>query len=144
MTTDDIRFVWTWQCILGLSVASIIFFSAGTLAAFFAKPEAESIFRWLSLVVLINALTALSLNLLKKELNYKTLQLAQLSSYFLGYVCVGIPLAIAGYGNASLVASWLVQSSTNLLFYIYKCGTLSPSNSGLLMADKCLVTVRQL
>ncbi|MDQ3185491.1 MAG: lipopolysaccharide biosynthesis protein [Pseudomonadota bacterium] len=115
VSADDIRFVWTWQCLLGILISSAIFFSAGTLAGFFAKPEAEFIFRWLSLVVLINAVTAVSVNLLKKELNYKPLQLAQLFSYFLGFVCIGIPLAAAGYGGASLVVSWLVQSGANLV-----------------------------
>jgi lipopolysaccharide exporter len=112
---NDIRFVWTWQCILGLSIASTIYFSAGSITVFFSKPEAEFIFQWLSLVILINALTAISTNLLKKKLNYKALQIAQLSSYCLGFGCIGIPLAIAGYGGAALVGGWLVQSSSNLL-----------------------------
>lgn len=115
VSADDIRFVWTWQCFLGLLVSGTIFFSVDTLAAFFAKPEAEFIFRWLSLVVLINAITAVSINLLKKELNYKSIQIAQISSYILGYVCVGIPLAMAGYGGISLVASWLIQSGSNFV-----------------------------
>lgn len=120
VSEEDVRFVWTWQCFLGLLVSSAMFFSAGTLATFFAKPETEFIFRWLSLVVLINSVTAVSINLLKKELNYKSLQIAQLLSYVLGYVCVGIPLAVAGYGGASLVISWLVQSSANLVILYFK------------------------
>jgi len=120
VSADDISFVWTWQCFLGLLVSGITFFSAGILAAFFAKPEAEFIFRWLSLVVLINTITAVSSNLLKKELNYKSIQIAQISSYILGYVCVGIPLAIAGYGGISLVASWLVQSGSNFVVLYFQ------------------------
>lgn len=112
---NDIRFVWTWQCMLGLSVSGIVFYSAGSLANLFAKPEAEFIFQSLSLVILINAVTSLSTNLLKKSLNFKVLQVSELSSYFLGFGCVGIPLAIAGYGGASLVAAWLVQSTSNFI-----------------------------
>ncbi len=117
---NDIRFVWTWQCLLGISVSGIVFYSAGSLANLFAKPEAEFIFKSLSLVVLINAVTSLSTNLLKKSLNFKTLQVSELSSYFLGFGCVGIPLAIAGYGGASLVAAWLVQSASNfIILYLH-------------------------
>jgi len=112
---NDMRFVWTWQCVLGISVSGIIYYSAGSLANLFTKPEAEFIFQSLSLVVLINAVTSLSTNLLKKSLNYKVLQVSELSSYFLGFGCVGIPLAIAGYGGASLVAAWLVQSASNFI-----------------------------
>jgi O-antigen/teichoic acid export membrane protein len=112
---NDMRFVWTWQCILGISVSGIVFYSAGSLANLFAKPEAEFIFQSLSLVILINAVTSLSTNLLKKSLNFKVLQVSELSSYFLGFGCVGIPLAIAGYGGTSLVAAWLVQSASNFI-----------------------------
>jgi lipopolysaccharide exporter len=120
VSVDDVRFVWTWQCILGVSVASAIFLSADLLTTFFSKPEAEFIFQWLSLVILINAFTAISTNLLKKSLNYKVLQIAHLSSYCLGFGCVGIPLAVAGFSGTSLVAAWLVQSITNLvILYSY-------------------------
>jgi hypothetical protein len=65
-------------------------------------------------VILINALTSLSTNLLKKALDFKVLQIGQISSYLIGYGCVGIPLAAAGYGCASLVTAWVVQSIGNL------------------------------
>lgn len=109
VSANDITFVWTWQLILGLSVAGGIFFSGGLLASFFSQPEAELLFKWLSLVVLVNSLTALSFNLLKKALNYKVIQVAQLASYILGFGCVGVPLAVAGHGSNALVAAWLVQ-----------------------------------
>ena len=120
VSANDVRFVWTWQCFLGLLVSGGIFLSANMFAAFFAKPEAEFIFRWLSLVVLINAVTAVSINLLKKELDYKSLQIAQLLSYMLGYVCVGIPLAIAGYGGISLVVSWIIQAGSNFVILYFQ------------------------
>ena len=116
VSPNDIQFVWTWQCILGLSISSAIFFCAGMLASFFSEPDAEFIFQWLSLVILINALTAPATNLLRKNLNYKALQVSQLSSYFIGFGCIGIPLAIAGYDAASLVTAWLVHSVLNFIF----------------------------
>ena len=115
ISTDDIRFVWTWQCILGLSVATSIFFASGLIADFFSKPEAEFLFQSLSLVILINSLTALSFNLLKKSLNYKSIQISQLTSYFLGFACIGIPMAFAGYGHDALAVAWLVQAAIHFL-----------------------------
>ncbi|PTQ81032.1 O-antigen/teichoic acid export membrane protein [Nitrosospira multiformis] len=111
ISADDIRFVWTWQCILGLSVATSIFFASDLIANFFSKPKAEFLFQSLSLVILINSLTALSFNLLKKSLNYKVIQISQLISYFLGFACVGIPLAFAGYGHNALAVAWLIQAA---------------------------------
>jgi O-antigen/teichoic acid export membrane protein len=113
VNSADVRFVWTWQWIMGLVVSGAVFFGASSLAAAFAKPETEFVFRWLSAVILINALTSPSTNLLKKALDFKVLQIGQLSSYLIGYGCVGIPLAAAGYGSASLVTAWVVQSIGN-------------------------------
>ena len=111
---DDIRFVWTWQCLLGLLVAAAVWLSAGALASVFNKPEVQPVFAWLSLVCLLNALTAPSTNLLKKALDYKALQIAQLGAYLAGYLCVGVPLAILGYGVQALVAAMLVNALANL------------------------------
>jgi O-antigen/teichoic acid export membrane protein len=115
VSTDDIRFVWTWQLILGLSVSVSVFLGSDLIASFFSEPEADLLFKWISLVILINSLTALSLNLLKKALNYKVIQISQLMSYILGFGCVGVSLAIAGYGRDALVAAWVVQAVTHFI-----------------------------
>lgn len=110
---EDVRFVWTWQWLLGLTMSSVLFFGADAIAAGFGKPEAAFVFRWLAAVVLLNALAALATCLLKKALDYRTLQLAQLTSYCVGYIAVGIPLALAGHGAAALIAAWITQSLVN-------------------------------
>lgn len=115
VSTDDVRFVWTWQLILGLFISGGIFFGGGPLASFFSEPEAEPLFKWLSLVILLNSLTALSFNLLKKALNYKAIQISQLVSYILGFGCVGVPLAVAGHGSEALVAAWLIQAASHFI-----------------------------
>lgn len=112
---DEIRFVWTWQCALGLAVALVLWTCSRQFAELFAKPEAQPVFAWLSLVCLFNAMAAPSTNLLKKALDHKTLQLGQLASYVAGYVCVGIPMALAGHGVASLVTAMVIHAAVNLL-----------------------------
>ena len=39
VNANDIRFVWTWQCFLGLLVSGAIFFSAGHLQLFLPSPK---------------------------------------------------------------------------------------------------------
>ena len=120
MSDADVGFVWTWQCILGCLVALCVWAGAGQLAAAFGKPEVEPVFTWLSLACLINALSAASTNLLKKALDYKTLQLAQLASYVFGYIAIGIPLAMAGAGVFALVVAMLAQSALSLAMLYFR------------------------
>ncbi|MFY7866990.1 lipopolysaccharide biosynthesis protein [Roseateles sp.] len=112
----DVRFVFTWQIILGLAVAALVALAAQPIANFFAEPRAVEVVRVLALLCLVNALAAPAMNLLKRELNYRALQLSQIASYFIGFVLVGIPMALAGYAVWSLVAAWCVQAVLGALF----------------------------
>jgi len=126
---DDthIRFVFAWQVVLGVLVAGLLVLMSGPLAAFFREPRLEVIILALAPLSLLQAAGAVSLNLLKRELNFKALQIAQTVAYFFGYVCLGIPLAFAGAGVWSLVAAWGVQSLLSLLLmYRAVCHPLVP------------------
>jgi len=113
VTEQDVCFVWTWQWVLGLTVACICWAGSAALAGWFEKPAVESVFAWLALVCLVNALTAPATNLLKKALDYKTLQIAQLTAYLVGYLCIGLPMAVNGFGVHYLVAAMNSYSLVN-------------------------------
>ncbi len=113
---DDIRFVVCWQWILGAAVAAAVWFSSGWIAASFGEARAQSVIGWLAAVCLLNALAAPALNLLKRELDFKRIQLAGAVSYFIGFFVVGIPLAVNGMQVGALVAAWLTQATLFLLF----------------------------
>jgi len=135
---EDIRFIFTWQLILGLIVAATVFLLAESVAIFFKEPRVVSIIKILAAVCFINAITAPSLNILKRNLDFKTIHLSQVLSYACGYIFVGIPLALVGQKAWSLVAAWTVQASVNyvvlyrrtqhplrLLFWHVDAGSLS-------------------
>lgn len=113
---DDIRFVVCWQLILGTVVAVSVWFASGWIAVSFGESRAQSVIGWLAFVCLLNALTAPALNLLKRELDFKRIQLANAASYFVGFFLVGIPLAVNGMQVGALVAAWLTQATLLLLF----------------------------
>lgn len=114
---DDthVRFVFGWQIVLGLTVAGLLALLAGPLAEFFREPRLQIVMLALAPLAFLQAISAVSLNLLKRELDFKALQIAQTIAYFLGYVCLGIPLALAGAGVWSLVAAWAVQCLASLI-----------------------------
>ncbi|HRJ80031.1 MAG TPA: oligosaccharide flippase family protein, partial [Planctomycetota bacterium] len=107
---NDIRFVFTWQIIIGAVVTAGVIALAGPIASFFDEPRAEDVVRVLAGLCLINAVAAPAMNLLKRELDYRALQLSLIASYFVGFLLVGIPLAVAGHGVWALVAAWMVQA----------------------------------
>ena len=116
ISNEDIRFVFTWQVILGAFVAGLIMLSANSLAIMFREPRTQGMLIALSGVCFINALTTPSINLLKRELDHRSLQIGQVIAYTIGYICVGIPLAMNGAGVWALVYAWLTLSVAQCLF----------------------------
>jgi O-antigen/teichoic acid export membrane protein len=113
---DDIRFVVCWQWILGSVVAASVWAASGWIASSFGEVRAQAVISWLAAVCLLNALVAPALNLLKRELDFRRIQLANAASYFVGFFVVGIPLAMSGMQVGALVAAWLTQATLHLLF----------------------------
>ncbi|MCZ7559963.1 MAG: lipopolysaccharide biosynthesis protein [Burkholderiaceae bacterium] len=107
----DIRFVFTWQIVLGIAVTAALFLSAPLFTRLFNEVRLEPILRWLSITCLINACGSTSTALLKRDLDYKWLNIGTLVSYAVGFFVVGIPLAMAGAGVGALVAAFLVQTA---------------------------------
>ena len=67
-----------------------------------------------------------SLGVLKRDLNFKAIAVIEVSSYILGYLCVGITMAILGFGVWSLVFASLSQAFfASIISYIFVKHNLS-------------------
>lgn len=115
VSDSDVRFVFTWQIIIGVIISGAISLLAGPVAAMFGEPRAANVIGPLAIVCLINAVTAPSMNLLKRRLDFKRLQTAQLAGYIIGYIVVGVPLALVHPDVSSLVIAWITQASVALV-----------------------------
>ncbi len=115
VTNDDIRFAWTWQILVGVITMVGLYLLAPVLASYFREPRSEMVIAWLSIACLLNAAAAPATYLLQRDLDFRTVGLIQVGSYALGYVVVGVPMALTGWGAGSLVAAWLVQSAVQFL-----------------------------
>jgi O-antigen/teichoic acid export membrane protein len=105
----DVRYGFTIQVAMGLLITCILFFAAPLWAHFFHDPGLSPILRTLSMIFFIQGLGLTSVALLKKSLEFRTLQICFISSYLIAYLGVGIPLAIRGAGVWSLVSAQLSQ-----------------------------------
>jgi PST family polysaccharide transporter len=115
LTTQDIRFAFTWQLISGGLVAGMLYLFAPEVAEYFKEPRVDPIVRWLSLACIISAITAPANNLLRRNLDFRWINIIQVISYSIGYLAIGIPLAYYGAGVWSLVAAWLSQAFLMLI-----------------------------
>jgi lipopolysaccharide exporter len=115
VSQDDIRFSFTWQMVAGTLTAVAMYAAAPAIARFFGDPRVEGMVQWLALAGLLGAASAPATFLLQRDLNFRALGLLQLASYAAGYLGVGIPMALAGYGAYSLAAACVVQSAVTLV-----------------------------
>lgn len=114
ITESDIRHVFTVQFLIGLSSAAIVFLAAGPLSSLLEDVRSSPVIAALSLVLLFNATSAVSMNLLRRDLDFRSIQIAQISSYVIGFLLIGVTLAFFGAGVWSLVMAMIAQSFLNL------------------------------
>lgn len=127
LSRDDIRFAFTWQVVAGLFSATAMYIAAPAIAGFFGDPRVESMVQLLSLASLITAASAPAMCLLQRDLDFRAFGLIHLASYAAGYLAVGIPMAMNGYGATALGAACVVQSAVTLVAsYIAKPHPVRP------------------
>jgi O-antigen/teichoic acid export membrane protein len=113
VSSEDIRFAFTVQMLFAVIVVCTIWPLTPWIAAFFHQPETALVVRALIPMFILQALGQTATSLLKRNLQQKRIQTAQLISYLVGYVGLGIPFAVAGGGVWSLVLAQLAQSMVN-------------------------------
>jgi O-antigen/teichoic acid export membrane protein len=111
---DDIRFSFTWQMLVGIASAAAMFACAPLLAQFFGDERVEGMVQLLSLASLLMAAAAPATYLLQRDLNFRRLGLIQLASYAAGYLAVGVPMAVMGFGAYALGTACVVQAAVAL------------------------------
>lgn len=127
LSDEDVRFAWTWQLVVGLVTTLGVYLLAPALADYFREPRAQSVIEWLSIACLLSAAAAPATYLLQRDLNFRAGGLIQVGSYMAGYVVVGVPMAMSGWGATSLVAAWLVQAAVVLVAsYVAKPHAVRP------------------
>ncbi len=115
VTDADVRFAWTWQILVGLVTMLVLYFASPMLAGYFREPRSEGVIAWLSIACLLNAAAGPATYLLQRDLNFRAVGLIQVGSYAVGYVAVGVPMALTGWGVTALVTAWLVQAAVQFV-----------------------------
>ena len=120
LTDDDVRFAFTVHLVLGIAVTAAVFLAAHPIAALMNDPRAAPVIQWLSLTCLLNSLMTPGTALLKRELRFKALNLAGVVSYAIGFVGIGLPMALAGAQVEALIAANVSATAINAAI-VYAC-----------------------
>ncbi len=121
VSDQDIRFIFTWQMLLGIAVTLILIALAPWTAEFFGDERLSEVVMWLSLTCLINSFGATAQCLLRRQLDFKTVNVAAMVSYAIGFLGLGIPLAMMGYAVYALVVASLTQTFLAAAWCFIKC-----------------------
>lgn len=109
ISEEEIRYVFTVQVLIGIALTVVVASSSGLVARVFGQMDLVPVVRVLSLMFVTQALGQTAFSLLRRQLAFKGLQLAQVLSYILAFVLLGIPMALLGFGVWSLVIAQLCQ-----------------------------------
>jgi O-antigen/teichoic acid export membrane protein len=109
LTPRQIRCAFTMQALIGSGMALFAFVAAPFLGVVFRDAAIAHIIRAVSPLFLLQAVGQTSTGLLKRRMDFRTIQVAQISSYLFGYAALGVLAALLGCGVWSLVAAQLAQ-----------------------------------
>lgn len=115
LTSEDVGFAVTLQVSLGTALCIAGLLGADCIAQWFGRREATPVIRAMSLLFVIQSMGATPLALMRRELDFRSTQVIGIASYLIGYVGIGIPGALRGWGPWALVGAHLTQASTATL-----------------------------
>lgn len=104
---EDYSTIFYWNILFSAVLYLILFLISPLVASFFNMPLLCDVLRVLGLVIVINSLTIIQNNRLRKQLAFRTIALINVGSLMLAAV-IAIYIAYKGYGVWSLVAMQLL------------------------------------
>ena len=110
LNEEDIKASFTLSVFLGMIFFLILWFLAPLALYIFNNEEVVIVVKVMALSFLITGLSTTSLGLLKRNLNFRSIAVIEIASYVLGYLGIGITMAVLGFGVWSLVFAALSQA----------------------------------
>jgi O-antigen/teichoic acid export membrane protein len=111
---SDISTAMRLSVLLGTGAALLSIAVSPLLAAVIREPGAAAVMRWMSLGVMIGTIAGVPEALVRRAMRFRQLAAAQVLSYAVGYLGVGVVAAVRGWGVWSLVAATISQAAVML------------------------------
>ncbi len=127
ITKQDIRAVFTQLMLTGLVVASLIMLGAKWLAELFNDERLESVLIGGAFFLIFHSLGIVSTSLLSRNFELKSVQVGLVVSYLIGFLGIGVTMALLGFGIWSLIAAYVSQSFIySLMMYLKERHPVKP------------------
>jgi len=114
-----IRISFTLSIIFGILIYVIIWFLAPFIAIFFKETRLVLILRIISVIVPMNSIATTGMSMPLREMKFKSLFFIDATSYFVGYLLIGIILALSGFKVWSLVIGIAAEQFINLVLVLF-------------------------
>jgi lipopolysaccharide exporter len=115
LSPTDIRAAFTLSAGLAAGFSALVFSLSPLAGRIVGEPDLPPVLRWLALGLLLQGLGATSIALLRRSLRFKHLAMIEVGSYSIGYIGVGLAMAVGGAGVYALVGAMLTQVSIKAL-----------------------------
>ena len=103
LTGLHIQVGFTLSVLIGIAIAAMIWLLAPFIGDFFRESTATQVLQALSIIFVISGIGSVPAHLLRRDLRFKELMVADILAYSIGYGLTAIVLAVQGYGVWSLV-----------------------------------------
>ena len=103
LTDRHIQVGFTLSMAVGIAIMAIIWLLAPLVGEFFNEPGAARVLQVLSVIFVINGIGVIPVHLLRRNLHFRQLMVADILAYSLGYGLTAVVLAFQGFGVWSLV-----------------------------------------
>ena len=131
LSRDDVRAAFTLSVGLALGFGGIVYLAAPVAGAVGQDPDLVPVLRWLTLGLILHGLGAPATAMLRREFRFKSLAIIHIGAYVIGYVVVGITMAVAGFGVYALVGATLTQTGVGAISrYVLVRHSVLPSRVG--------------
>lgn len=121
LSRDDVRAGSTASVAFGAIVSGAVWFAAPFAAELFGKPAVGPVLQGVGLTFLLSSVGNTAEALLRRDLRFRVVALTQVAAFFVGYLVVGIGMAVAGYGVWSLVGATLSANVVGSVVRYFYC-----------------------
>jgi O-antigen/teichoic acid export membrane protein len=115
LTRQETAVAQSVALLAGMVVALVAVLASSVLAGAVDQPRAVHVIRWMSISIVVGALTSVPEALLRRTMRFRAVAVCQVVSFAVGYLGVGVSLAVRGWGANSLVAATLTQGALYFL-----------------------------
>jgi len=113
LSNEDIRAAFTTSFFLGVGGMVLVFLLAPLAVNIFDDGRLINVIRFASLSFLFQGISSISVSLLSRDLNFKSMAINNITSYIIGYILIGVTMAFYGYGVYSMISAMLSQVLIN-------------------------------